>query len=228
MQNDTLARQVHRIIGSGLELKARLERGERPVFDAEQAKLRGLLYGEGELLSLPDYVGETAQARERVSQMLRGTEPFLGARYALACWLDEVFITDSPWSALWTAASMEVAILQGGTQERAWRFWQQAQKAEARPGSDALEVYLWCVMLGFRGDPADAQIDPAQWAERARRRVLAGRAQDFSLPPEKDPPTYVPVLRGRDRFGGMLRAAAALAALAAGVAVFLLVKYQAH
>ena len=42
---DKIARQVHQVFGYGLELKERLERGERPHFEAEQTKLRGLLLG---------------------------------------------------------------------------------------------------------------------------------------------------------------------------------------
>ena len=103
---------------------------------------------------------------------------------------------------------MEVA-LYGGSSLRAVRFWEQAKKAEARPGTDALEVFLWCVMLGFRGEPSAAGINPPQWIEGVRKRVLTGYTQEFAQPPEKDPPTFVPVLRGRERFGTMLRVAAA-------------------
>src|SRR5439155_6674283 len=132
----------------------------------------------------------------RTSQgALRGNEPFMGIRYALACWLDEVFIADSPWSAEWTEKMLEVA-LYGGSSQRAWRFWEQARKAEARPGTDSVEAYLWCAMLGFRGQPPP-DLNAAQWADAVRKRVVAGRSTDFALPPERELPTFDPVLRGR-------------------------------
>lgn len=228
---DKIARQVHQVFGSALALKERLERGEQPNFEAEQAKLRGLLLaGDSDLRFQTDFAGETANqssasnVRTTVGA-LRGGEPFLGLRYALACWLDEIFILDAPgsWAARWESSMMEVA-LYGGAAQRGWRFWEQAKKAEARPGTDALEVFLWCVMLGFKGEPAAAGVNPAQWIEGVRKRVLTGYAHEFPQPPEKDPPTFVPVLRGRERFGTMLRVAAALAAVVAFVVSLLLFK----
>jgi hypothetical protein len=227
---DKIARQVHLVFGHGLELKERLERGEQPSFEAEQAKLRGLLLaGDSDLRYQTDYAGEAAvqgssSQNVRTSQgALRGSEPFLGIRYALACWLDEIFVLDTsgPWSSRWEASMMEVN-LYGGSSQRGWRFWEQAKKAEARPGTDALEVFLWCVMLGFKGEPSAAGIQAPQWADNVRKRVITGYGQEFQQPPEKDPPTFVPVLRGKDRFGSMLRVAAALVAVAAFAGTFLL------
>jgi type VI secretion system protein ImpK len=229
---DKIARQVHLVFGHGLELKERLERGEQPSFEAEQAKLRGLLLaGDSDLRYQSDYAGETAaqaagaQSVRTTMGGMRGGEPFLGIRYALACWLDEIFILDAPgtWANRWEASMMEVA-LYGGSSQRGWRFWEQAKKAEARPGTDALEVFLWCVMLGFKGEPAGAGINPAQWVENVRSRVMKAYGQEFQQPPEKDPPTFVPVLRGRDRFGTMVRVAAALIAIGAFALTFFLFK----
>ena len=224
--NDLIARQIHQVLGAGLELKEKLERGERPSFEVEHAKLKGLLLGDGELRYQTDYAGDArdslAPGGIRTSQgALRGGEPFLGARYALACWLDEVFVTDSPWSAPWTEQTLEVA-LYGGSSQRAWRFWEQAKKAEARPGADALEGYLWAVMLGFRGEPPP-DLKPEQWVEGVRKRLVGLRSQDFAQPAERDLPTFVPVLRGRERFGTMLRVGAGLAALLGLAAGFLVV-----
>lgn len=220
---DKIAHQVHQIIGAGLDLKDRLQRGERPHFETEHAKLKGLLLSDGELRHQTDYAGDSGAANARTTQgSLRGAEPFLGIRYALACWLDETFVSDSPWSAVWTEQTLEVAVY-GGSSQRAWRFWEQAKKAEARPGADALEVFLWCVMLGFRGEPP-RDMQPAQWVESVRRRILTATTTEFSSPAELDVPTFVPVLRGRERFGTMLRVAAAVAAIAAFIAGFLLFK----
>ena len=92
---DKIARQVHLVFGHGLDLKERLERGEQPSFEAEQAKLRGLLLaGDSDLRYQVDYAGETAAASTGSQNVrttiggIRGGEPFLGIRYALSCWLD--------------------------------------------------------------------------------------------------------------------------------------------
>jgi type VI secretion system protein ImpK len=220
---EKIAHQVHQIIGAGLDLKERLERGERTHFETEHAKLKGLLLSDGELRLQIDYAGDIGSGNPRVTHgSLRGAEPFLGIRYALACWLDETFVTESPWSAIWREQTLEVAIY-GGSSQRAWRFWEQAKKAETRPGTDALEVFLWCVMLGFRGEPP-GDMQPSQWVESARKRILAAMTQDFVSPSEREAPTFVPVLRGRERFGTMLRIAAVVAALIAFAAGFLLLK----
>jgi type VI secretion system protein ImpK len=220
---DKIARQVHQVLGYGLELRERLQRGEPAHFEAEMAKLKGLLLGDSELRYETDYAGEAVNPGAPINVRNSQGMPFLGIRYALACWLDEIFILDTsgPWASRWEASMMEVA-LYGGSSQRGWRFWEQAKKAEARPGTDALEVFLWCVMLGFKGEPAAAGINPAQWVENVRKRVMTGYGQEFQQPPEKDPPTFVPVLRGRDRFGTMLRVAAALVAVGAFALTFFL------
>jgi type VI secretion system protein ImpK len=214
--HDQIARHVHQVFKYALELKERLERGDRLHFEAEQTKLRGLLVGDSELCYLPEYAGDASNlslgSPRTPDGATRGPEPFLGIRYALTCWVDEVFVTDSSWRDQWTAAPLEVA-LYGGTTLRATRFWEQTKKSEARPGTDGPEVFFWCVMLGFRGEPASAGIDLAQWIEAVRKRVSSGYAHDFPLPHEKEPPTFVPALRGRDGFRAMLHVAVGFAAL---------------
>src|SRR5438270_11174459 len=162
---ERLARHVHAVLAAGLDLKDRLARGEKPGFETEQARLRNLLLGDGELRYAAEYAGESAAARPG-----QAAEPFLGIRYPLACWLDEL-LADSPWAQQWNAAPAEVA-LYGGTSQRAVRFWEQAKKAESRPGGDALEVFLWCAVLGFRGEPEKAGVNPNQWLDIARLKAI--------------------------------------------------------
>jgi hypothetical protein len=66
-------------------------------------------------------------------------------------------------------------------------------------------------MLGFRGDPR--LINPAEWAERVRRRVLAARQQEVRLPADLNLRTNVPALRGRDRFRTTARVLVVVAAV---------------
>lgn len=218
--NPLIADQMHTVFGRGLELKEKLERGDRVRFDPEHGDLRNLLWGDGPLASDPDYAGSgggrTAQASDR-------EDSFLGARYALACWLDEVFIGDSPWCDLWAEQPMEVALV-GGTQDRAGRFWRQARKAEARPGTDALEVYLWCVMLGFRGDPEGEGVNIYEWADRARGLLTQKRNQSFPHGAGAAVKTDVPILSGRRQFTRMARVGTVALAAAAFAAGYLLLR----
>lgn len=201
---------IYPIIRRSLDLKDRLDRGESPDFDAEHRKLLEQLRADGEARRLSDYNGDGSA--------------FLGARYALACWLDEIFIVDSPWAREWTDRTMEVELVGYGANERAWRFWRQAKKAAERPGTDALEVYLWCVMLGFRGSPESEGVNVAEWAERTRKHVVQGRSGKFpheaGVPPKPD----VPTLSGRRQFTRMLRAGAVGLAAAAFAATYLAFK----
>ena len=213
---DKIIRRMHDVFGAGLDLKERLDRGESPPFAVEYNKLLTLLLAGGELDFEPAYRGD-------LSGTIRQSQPdlgnlFLGVQYPLACWLDETFMLNAPgwWSSQWEADTMEVR-LYGGSQQRAWRFWDQARKAEGPRGTpEAVEAFLWAVMLGFRGAPEGQSpaIDPPVWVDNVRRRLLSARAAEFPTPAQKDPPTYVPPLRGPDRVRTMLRVAAVVGAVA--------------
>src|SRR4051812_7827290 len=122
---------VHGVFRYGLGLKDRLARGESPALATEQAMLLRLL-GGGPDAKWP-------------------TDPTVAAdlRYALVCWLDELFVDESDWGARWNERKLEVALF--GTNDRAWRFWEQARQTATRNDPDALEVYYLCLQLGFRG-----------------------------------------------------------------------------
>lgn len=191
METD-LSRHVLEVMAYGLSLKERLSAGENLLLDVENARLKQMLLGEGAIRGHADYgdnVRRPVQPDER---------DFLGARYAIACWLDEIFVSDPecPWCKAWREKSLEAEIY-GGGQERAWRFWAQADLADKRPGTEAVEVFFWCVMLGFRGSPS--LVDPKEWAERARRRVVASRNKEIRLPADMGLRTNVSPLRNRDR-----------------------------
>lgn len=203
---------VLEVLAYGLSLKERIIRGESVLLDTENARLKQMLWADGAVRGHPDYGDNLPRPVPYDSR------DFLGVRYALACWLDEIFISDVSsanieWSRRWKEKSLE-AELYGGGQERAWRFWVQADQAEKRPGAEAVEAYLWCVMLGFRGDPGI--INPPEWVERVRRRVITAHQQEFRLPADLGLKTNVPALRGRDRF----RAAGRVLMLVVAVAIF--------
>jgi type VI secretion system protein ImpK len=212
-----LTSHVLQVLAYGMSLKERILSGESVLLDAENAKLKSMLWADGSVRGHPDY-------GDNVPRPVQPTATdFLGVRYALASWLDEIFINDiasanGSWSRAWKEKSLESELF-GGGQERAWRFWLQADLAEKRPGAEAVEAYLWCVMLGFRGDPG--LLNPPEWVERVRRRVITSHQQEFRMPADLGMKTNVPALRGRDRFrtAGRVLMIVVAAGLFAGAAV---------
>ena len=177
MQDETAA-MVHAVIGRGLELKRRLERGETPALATEQASLEQMLLGGSDVSRYTDL----------------GTQ--LEIRYALVCWLDEIFVLDPAWGTQWNEHKLEVSMF--GTNDRAWMFWEKARRSSSRTDTDVLEVYYLCVMLGFRGelheDPAKLQA----WTAVARGQIEKSPGQAWTAPPELDPPGSAAPLRGED------------------------------
>lgn len=207
---DAIANLVHSVFAYGLRLKERLARGESPSLEIEQAALKGMLLSEIEAQRWADFGGDadpTGEARNRTGSR------FLGVRYALVCWLDELFILDSPWSTRWNERKLEVALY--GTNDRAWKFWEQARLAESRGGIDGIEVYFLCVMLGFRGELREEPERLQAWVAAARSQITRRHLQEWPYPPELEPPSSVPPLTGTAHFRRML--------VVAGVALIVLV-----
>ncbi|MGL4424150.1 MAG: DotU family type IV/VI secretion system protein [Gemmataceae bacterium] len=186
-----LSRHVLDVLQYTLELRERITSANPPLLETEQARLRQMLLGDGEVRGHPEY---TDFAPRPVPW---NHAEFLGIRYALTCWVDEVFISDpqSPWSQQWKERALE-SELYGGSQERADRFWMQAELAEKRASTEAIEAFLWCIMLGFRGNP---RMKVNELTDRFRRRVL-DRPREFRLPGDLGIRTNVPFLSGPSRY----------------------------
>ena len=120
---------------------------------------------------------------------------FLGVRYGLACWLDELFVNYTTWDALWNEQKLEMELY--GSNDRAWKFWEQASLAEKRQATDALECYFLCAELGFRGDLADEPAKLEAWLAGVRAQLARTQARPWIAPPEREPATHVPPLRPR-------------------------------
>lgn len=193
---DEIADVVFPVMSQGLGLKDQLTRGATLNLEGEQAALIGLLLTESEARRWSDYGGQ------RSSGGAEGSEGFLGVRYALVCWLDELFILDSPWEQEWNEQKLEVALY--GTNDRAWKFWEQARLAESLSTNDALEVFFLCVMLGFRGSLREDHARLEEWTRVTRTRLERSQRSAWSPPPEQEPPSYVPALRGQEKLQTML------------------------
>jgi type VI secretion system protein ImpK len=212
---EEIAKLVFPIISHGLRLKERVD-NTMPHIDSEQATLRSFLL-DPQSERLLDFAGDPAIG-ERAS-----VDRFLGGRYALACWLDEILI-DTPnqnWSRAWTDRKMETSLF--GTNERAWWFWEQARKAELRATPDALEIYYLCVMLGFRGEKRNQSQQVNIWRYAVEERFTeSGR---WRSPNDRQVITHVPPLRGQARFRRMLVVCCILVGALIPVASFLLVSW---
>lgn len=227
-----LADIVHPVILRGLDLKRRLDEGPIPSLDVEQAVLKDLLLAESETSRIPEYGPDRQRSRGKLDpgRDASGAAPqsdFLGVRYALICWLDELFTQDnSEWAADWNEQKLEVELY--GSNDRSWRFWQQAQLAQSRVSDDALEAFYLCVMLGFRGDLRNYDEKLRQWAGSARHRL--GQIEEIEWPYASQLNVPVPAqpLRGRRRLRRMVMAACLTLVAVVPTVAFLLVWKVGH
>ena len=194
--NDDLAGRVYPVFLYGLRLKERLRRGERPHLATEQAALKGMLGGAN--APPPWGGGPDLEASLHPHR-------FLGIRYALACWLDEIFIDDSPWQREWDENKIESALFQTNIRYR--NFWVQARLAETVPGgTDALEAFLLCVLFAFRGEMVERPEELRDWVAASRSRVGRNLGRELPPIPENTPESAVPALMGAERYRAMAQA----------------------
>src|SRR4051812_42059759 len=103
---EDLAEQVYPFFRQGLNLQQRLKAGEHLDLLKEQTELKR------RLRAIP------GEPPDRTS--LQDSNAFLGVRYPLVCWIDEIIILDSPWKEEWNERKIEESLY--GTNERAYRF----------------------------------------------------------------------------------------------------------
>lgn len=219
--HEAIAALVHPILARGLELKGRLDRGETPAFATEQAILEGLLtagLAEQNQAADPDEEPRTISLKGAVR---RSAERLMTVRYALACWLDELFILESSWETRWNERKMEVTL--NGTNDRAWRFWELARRPETRLDRDLLETFYLCVMLGFRGELRERPAELQDWVASSRAQLTKIQGMEWTPPPELNPPTRVPPLGGGERLRKMVVAGALVFLLLTPVVAFFLI-----
>jgi len=211
--NPEIASVMDRVLLCGLDLRERLERGEKLDISVEQTQLRGLLKSENEARRWPEYGGDSPIGGTTIGG--QRAQAFAGIRYALTCWLDEVFIGDSRWSEEWRHQALELDLY--GEVLRFDRFWEQARRAESRSSPDALEAYFLCAMLGFRGRNAGAPEQMQAWCDSVEPRITGGYDRGYDLPSARMPPCDVPPLAGREK----ARKLVLIGAILAGIFLFL-------
>jgi type VI secretion system protein ImpK len=99
-----------------------------------------------------------APLRVRVQQCFRAAGDRIGqrqgwelAKYALACWADELLIQANTWDGATWWASNKLEFEYFNTAEGAIKFFLNAREAASLTRNDPLEVYFICVVLGFQG-----------------------------------------------------------------------------
>lgn len=209
---DGIARQVHRIMDLGLALRRELRRGNPLAFEREHARLKELLQTAGPELGPPP---------APVTDNRLASRTFLGIRYALACWLDELFTTNSPWADRWNERKLEVELY--GSNDRAWKFWEQARFAEQLPEDDALEVFYLCVHLGFRGMMTETPDKLQSWLVSVRDRLREIPLEETAHELEPDPVPDVPPRTAEKALENMLARAGTILLMLIPVLSFLLV-----
>jgi len=193
---EEIANLVFPVLTHGLRVKERLGSSEPPDFRAAQKELQGLLLADNAAARWPDYGGEAAPVRGGG----RSGDAFLGIRYALVCWLDEVMIADTPWEREWTENKLEQALYE--TNDRAWQFWDQADRAAREGRTDALEAFLLCAMLGFRGNKQSEDVKDK--LKEFQDQIDAGQGREWAAPVGSQPKSFVPPLQGEQRKQKML------------------------
>jgi type VI secretion system protein ImpK len=223
---DELANVVLPVITYGLRLKDRLEHGEDLDLGFEQTELKKLLKSGSEARRWPAYGGQATDSidtSQRAGRSSSSGDQFLGARYALVCWLDEIFILDSSWANEWNEQKLETGLYDRN--DRADEFWEQLRRCEARMETDALEVYYLCVMLGFRGRMRERPDKLRTWRDSIEAQITKHQSQKWQGPQELQPTTNVPPLRGRERLRQVMLAIGVVLGLLIPTVTFLVV-YQ--
>jgi len=203
---------VYKVISCALDLKDRLDRGESPNLKDEHHRLATMIRADGEARRYADYSGDGV---------------FLGARYALACWVDELFIIHchSPWADQWKEKTIEDELFH--TNVAATKFWEQADialqrggaaRTAAPPGSDAIETFFLCVVLGFRGNHWDSIPKVCEYVQDMRSHLT--RPKGWQAPRDLGVSTNVEPLLGR---AALRRVVAIYGSIALGVLLALLV-----
>ena len=191
-----IANLVYPVIRRGLSTHERLAAGEAVDFEAEQAALKALLASDLARRGDPEFSGDRP-----------GTTPrFLGIRYALASWLDDVVGGHPNWRQRWADRSL-IAALFGGLPGNNM-FWEQAELALQRAGTDAAEAFFLCVHLDLGGN-GEAPERARAFLKAAGARLAIELSKPWPAPPAREFAGQAPPLRQR-RF---LRRALALAGI---------------
>jgi type VI secretion system protein ImpK len=213
---------VFPVFRAAIEYKEGLRTNEsiwRARFAECQKKMLALLLAPVPDSLRPDVLGDPRMVDAAAGSTQFG---FLGIRYALACWLDDIFILDSAWNEQWNANKMEFALYK--LNKRNTEFWEQAQRSQTRPTRDALEVYYLCVMLGFRGKMSEKPTELSAWRTAVQTQITEPEEREYVAPQGLVvPPTVDKTLVGARQLQAWLKRLTIVGAIALAVGAALAV-----
>jgi type VI secretion system protein ImpK len=185
---EDLVAEVYPLLRQALRYRDELMQSKPLSIERVQSDLRGKMR-----------VSDRGEARRDGGYGEGQADDYLGTRYALVCWLDELFIIDSPWNAQWTESKFEAQMYR--TNDRAWKFWEQATMASARSDRVALQVFHLCMLLGFRGNLHERTRELAEKREQIENQAgLKGKVTWTEEPAETPvPPPEVDILTAPQR-----------------------------
>lgn len=142
-------------------------------FFAERATLSDLVMDIPEIELVPkrkiksDFNDGTSSG---VFDNLQNRSGFLGLRYPIICWLDELFTHPScAWADKWNEQKLEIQFFDSN--DRAWQFWDQAKLAEQFSTLDYLEVFFLASVLGFHGTKNDDSPELIGWQNKIASKL---------------------------------------------------------
>ena len=189
---DNLARDVLPVLRQALLFRDRLLHRRPLNLDTVQAHLRGKL---------------------NAFQAERPDPEYLGVRYPVIAWLDEINSLecgDVNWQREWSDHTLEQE--RYASRDRAHVFWEQARQASRRADPDAMEVFYLCMILGFRGDLRGDPRQLADWRDIFETEIGLKHAADWPEMPHRlqEPEADVPELTAKESLRWVLLAWALL------------------
>ena len=214
---DPLSPSILNVLVAGLNLRDRVQTGDRPHLGTEQARLKVLLNDVDRRQAVDaNHSVDTGQSYAGANRQ----ENFLGVRYAMACWLDELMI-EAGWRE-WDENKLEQSLYR--TNMRYSNFWQQSRYAESDPaGFEAQSAFLLCTLLGFRGELGESPEQLREYVSTTRGRIAKQMGREPAALPEKSPISEVPPLMGIEQYRKMTRWLVGAILVAVPIGAFLLV-----
>lgn len=216
LSEEKLISRCNRVINLGMSVYQQLLTGEQPeMSEARRRLVRSL--DSIRTMNLRESGG--VERTTEVSRNLPDAADIPGVcHYLLTCWLDELFVIDSPWSRPWNEQKLELMIY--GTNDRAWRFWEYVRSVQCSESRSVMNLVIACVLHGFQGQMVDSPSEMRKWFDNYREGLIQKSVRIWKLPPDLPVVANVPALSGTRSLERSIRIA-----LMAGTVVIPLISF---
>lgn len=188
-----IERPIYQVFSRGIWVLSKIQNNHELNFYAEKSILTDLIR------SVPDNnFGKRKRNESGIFQVFKTSgqpsnlygKDFWGIRYPLVCWLDEIFTSNkSPWADIWNEQKIEVELY--STNDRAWKFWEQAMLSEEFNSTDVLEVFFLCSIFGFQGTMVEKPGELEGWQKKTALKFISTKSLN-DIEWESEMPTNVP------------------------------------